>query len=74
MVACARRRAAFLMEAMWSRFLPVMDVVAEWLKQGRIGEITLSAVERMLRVGTQIWVAGVSHAANDDPFAVARRH
>ncbi|MFZ4395917.1 MAG: Gfo/Idh/MocA family protein [Kiritimatiellia bacterium] len=39
MVACARRRGVFLMEAMWSRFLPVMDVVAEWLKQGRIGEL-----------------------------------
>lgn len=39
MIDGARRRRVFLMEAMWTRFLPIMGVVSEWLAQGRIGEI-----------------------------------
>ncbi|MEI8243385.1 MAG: Gfo/Idh/MocA family oxidoreductase [bacterium] len=39
MIDCAHRRGVFLMEAMWTRFLPVMGVVSEWLEQGRIGEL-----------------------------------
>jgi hypothetical protein len=42
--------------------------------QSRIGELTLSALERMLQVGTQIWVAGMSRAANDESVASVRRH
>jgi len=42
--------------------------------QGRIGEITLSALERMLLAGTQMWVAGVSRAANDESVVGVRRH
>lgn len=29
----------FLMEALWSRFLPVYDQVAQWLRSGRIGPV-----------------------------------
>ena len=50
---------------------PAVETVAI---RGRIGEITLSAVERMLRLGTRIWVTSVSKAANDEHAATARRH
>jgi predicted dehydrogenase len=38
MVHCARDRGLFLMEAMWSRFLPAYRVLGEVLSDGRIGE------------------------------------
>ena len=37
-VAVARAKNVFLMEAMWTRFMPVMARVREWLAAGRIGE------------------------------------
>ena len=39
MVECARANGLFLMEAMWTRFLPIMGVVRQWLDDGRIGEL-----------------------------------
>jgi predicted dehydrogenase len=39
MIGCAHSQRVFLMEALWTRFLPVMGVVSEWLEQGRIGEL-----------------------------------
>ena len=39
MVRTARDNGVFLMEAMWSRYLPVMQQVRKWLDQGAIGEI-----------------------------------
>ena len=39
MVKTARDNKVFLMEAMWSRYLPVMQHVREWLNQGIIGEV-----------------------------------
>lgn len=41
MAACARANGVFLMEAMWSRFNPVMVQVGHWLKEGAIGEVRL---------------------------------
>ena len=38
MIACAREHKQFLMEAMWTRFIPVMVKVREWLADGVIGE------------------------------------
>ena len=38
MIACARKHKRFLMEAMWTRFIPVMVKVREWLADGIIGE------------------------------------
>ena len=38
MIAVARSEGLFLMEAMWTRFLPAMVAVREWLAEGRIGE------------------------------------
>ena len=38
MIACAREHKQFLMEAMWTRFIPIMVKVREWLADGVIGE------------------------------------
>lgn len=38
-VALARERRVFLMEALWSRFLPAYDEVQGWLKAGAIGAV-----------------------------------
>jgi len=38
MIATARLHKRFLMEAMWTRFLPVMAQVRTWLEEGAIGE------------------------------------
>lgn len=43
-VAVARDRGLFLMEAMWTRFLPHIAVVRGWLEDGVLGElVTVSA-------------------------------
>lgn len=39
-IAAARARGSFLMEAMWTRFLPVYTPVRHWLRDGQIGEVT----------------------------------
>ncbi len=39
LITCARENKIFLMEAMWSRFLPAIVKVREWLAKGVIGEI-----------------------------------
>lgn len=39
MFALAREKNLFLMEAMWSRFLPSVQTAKKWLEEGRIGEI-----------------------------------
>jgi predicted dehydrogenase len=38
LIACARRHDRFLMEAMWTRCLPVYREVRRWLADGRIGD------------------------------------
>ena len=38
-VDVARRAGLFAMEAMWTRFLPHVTVIREWLAQGALGEI-----------------------------------
>ena len=35
----AHSQGVFLMEALWSRFLPVYEVVAQWLQSGAIGDV-----------------------------------
>jgi predicted dehydrogenase len=37
MIECAREHDTFLMEAMWTRFLPVTVQVRKWISEGRIG-------------------------------------
>ncbi|NLE44790.1 MAG: Gfo/Idh/MocA family oxidoreductase [Chloroflexi bacterium] len=51
MVACARERGLFMMEAMWTRFLPVTAEVRKWLAAGRIGEIRLFTADFGFRTG-----------------------
>lgn len=41
MIDTARARGLFLMEAMWTRFLPAMVQVRQWLADGEIGEVQL---------------------------------
>jgi dihydrodiol dehydrogenase / D-xylose 1-dehydrogenase (NADP) len=44
-IAEARSRGLFLMEAMWMRFLPAIVRLREILKEGRIGEITMLSAD-----------------------------
>ena len=39
LVAISRQRGVFLMEALWTRFLPIYSTVNEWLSAQAIGEI-----------------------------------
>ena len=41
LIASARTSKRFLMEAMWTRFIPVMTKVWEWLVDGAIGELRM---------------------------------
>ncbi|WP_442951888.1 Gfo/Idh/MocA family protein [Paenibacillus sp. A14] len=45
LVDAARRKKLFLMEAMWTRFLPPIVQVRTWLEEGRIGEVKLLKAE-----------------------------
>ena len=38
-VDAARDAGVFAMEAMWTRFLPIYEVVRRWIDEGRIGEV-----------------------------------
>ncbi|MCR5136958.1 MAG: Gfo/Idh/MocA family oxidoreductase [Oscillospiraceae bacterium] len=39
MTACAKEHKVFLMEAMWTRFFPVMQQVLDVIRSGEIGEV-----------------------------------
>lgn len=39
LVTLAQQARVFLMEAVWTRFLPVYDQVGLWLREGRIGRV-----------------------------------
>ncbi len=41
MIACAREKKLFLMEAMWSRFNPVYMRAMRWINDGLIGEVRM---------------------------------
>ena len=45
MIAAARSRKLFLMEAMWARFIPGMIKVREWLAAGAVGEVRMLDAE-----------------------------
>lgn len=40
-VNLARQKKLFLMECMWSRFLPKSQAVQNWIREGKIGEVKL---------------------------------
>jgi Predicted dehydrogenases and related proteins len=50
-VQFAREKQIFLMEAMWTRFLPVIRKVREWIAEGRIGEVRLLKADFGFRTG-----------------------
>ena len=39
LVELARERGVFLMEALWTRFLPAYELAGRWLREGVIGEL-----------------------------------
>ncbi|KAL1769204.1 trans-1,2-dihydrobenzene-1,2-diol dehydrogenase [Sigmodon hispidus] len=45
MVAEARSRGVFLMEAIWSRFFPAMEALREVLAQGTVGDLRVARAE-----------------------------
>ncbi|MDP4095888.1 Gfo/Idh/MocA family oxidoreductase [Paenibacillus sp. P96] len=45
MITLAREKNLFLMEAMWTRFLPTIRKVREWIDAGKIGEVRLVKAE-----------------------------
>ncbi len=45
MAADARSRGLFLMEAMWTRFLPATVKIREWVRNGAIGELRMVAAD-----------------------------
>ncbi|MEK3731782.1 Gfo/Idh/MocA family oxidoreductase [Paenibacillus sp. FSL M8-0334] len=51
LINAARKDKLFLMEAMWTRFLPPIRQVREWLKDGRIGEARLVKADFGFRSG-----------------------
>lgn len=51
LVATARDKNLFLMEAMWSRFLPALVKVREWLDEGKIGEVKVVKAEFGFHIG-----------------------
>lgn len=51
MIAAARRNDRFLMEAMWTRFLPMMNQVRAWLDEGAIGPLQALYADFGFRAG-----------------------
>jgi dihydrodiol dehydrogenase / D-xylose 1-dehydrogenase (NADP) len=51
LVKAARESKLFLMEAMWTRFLPAIVKVREWLSQGLIGDIRMVKADFGFRIG-----------------------
>ncbi len=50
-VACARANNRFLMEAMWTRFLPAVLQAQMWIREGRIGKVRMIRADFGFRVG-----------------------
>ena len=51
MIGVARKRKVFLMEAMWTRFLPAWQQVRAWIDAGSIGELRLMNATFGFRAG-----------------------
>jgi len=51
MIQCARESEKFLMEAMWTRFLPIIIKVREWLAEGLIGDVRMLKADFCFRSG-----------------------
>ncbi|MFS0726079.1 Gfo/Idh/MocA family protein [Paenibacillus sp. 1P07SE] len=53
MIQVAKENNAFLMEAMWTRFLPPIVKVREWLADERIGEVRMLKADFGFNIGWQ---------------------
>jgi dihydrodiol dehydrogenase / D-xylose 1-dehydrogenase (NADP) len=51
MIDCARAEKKFLMEAMWTRFLPAIVKMREWVAEGAIGEPRMLTADFGFRSG-----------------------
>ncbi len=51
MIGTARKKGVFLMEAMWTRFLPAIVKVREWLAEGAIGDVHMVTADFGFRAG-----------------------
>lgn len=51
LIGLARQRKLFLMEGMWTRFLPAVSKTREWLATGTIGEVRMARAEFGIRCG-----------------------
>ncbi|OPZ15816.1 MAG: 1,5-anhydro-D-fructose reductase [candidate division BRC1 bacterium ADurb.BinA364] len=51
MIDCARESGVFLMEAMWTRWIPAIERVRQWLAQGAIGETLMLQANFAFRAG-----------------------
>lgn len=51
MIRKAREKKLFLMEAMWTRFIPAVVKAREWVEQGAIGDVRMVAADFGFRAG-----------------------
>ena len=82
-ISLAHDKGVFLCEAMWTRFLPALETIRSWIRDGRIGNVEsveadfsmkLSDRARMhdlaLAGGAPRWVTGVSVVNGDIVISV----
>ena len=50
-IGVARERGLFLMEAMWTRFLPAVIKIRQWLEEGAIGDVRMVQADFGFRAG-----------------------
>ncbi len=51
MIKRSREKQVFLMEAMWTRFLPTIAKVRQWLAEDRIGQVRMVKADFGFRIG-----------------------
>lgn len=50
-ISVARERSLFLMEAMWTRFVPAVTKARQWVAEGAIGDVNLITADFGFRAG-----------------------
>ncbi|MDF2540069.1 MAG: dehydrogenase [Herbinix sp.] len=61
-IAYAREKKVFLMEAIWTRFQPIHQTIKEWIANGEIGEVSMIHADFAFNVP---WPAGDRHINNE---------
>lgn len=51
MITLARQQGCYLMEAMWTRFNPVIDQAIRWVQEGRIGRVRAMEADFAVQAG-----------------------